>query len=83
MILAHNDSRGNAWYFRFDADRATVARIARKLVHRAVRVNSAKNNAALSRALLAEAVTIADLQAYNGATADDFAEAPNDERFIL
>ena len=83
MILAHTDSHGNDWYFRIDAPRNAVARIARKLSKKAERVAEARNNAALSRAMLAEAVQLADLQAYNGATREDFNDVPVGERFTL
>lgn len=83
MILAHRDSNGNAWYFRFNADRKTVGRIARKLFDRAMRVQRARNNNELARARLAEAVALADLQAYNTATADDYNAAKPDERYVI
>lgn len=83
MILAHLDSSGNAWYFRFNADRKTVGRIARKLFDRAIRVQRARNNDELARARLAEAVALADLQAYNTATEAEFAAATPDERYII
>lgn len=83
MILAHRDSSGNAWYFRFNADRKTVGRIARKLFDRALRVQKARNSDELARARLAEAVALADFQAYNAATADDFEAATPDERYII
>ena len=83
MILAHHDSNGNAWYFRFNADRKTVGRIARKLFDRAMRVQRARNNNELARARLAEAVALADLQAYNTATADDYNAATPDERYVI
>lgn len=83
MILAHRDSDGNAWYFRFNADRAAVGRIARRLFNRSLRVIKARDNNELARARLAEAVALADYQAYNSATAEDFAAAPSDERYII
>ena len=83
MILAHRDSHGNAWYFRFNAPRGSVQRIARNLLRKAVRVHDAKNAGALSRALLAEAVTLADYQAYNGATVEEWDAAPPSERFVI
>lgn len=83
MILAHQDSHGNEWYFRIDAPRSAVARIARKLLHKAVRVNEARNNTARARALLSEAVQIADLQAYNGVTREEFEAAPCADRFVI
>lgn len=83
MILAHQDSHGNEWFFRIDAPRSAVARIARKLLHKAVRVNEARNNTARARALLYEAVQLADLQAYNGATREDYEAALDDERFAI
>lgn len=83
MIIAHRDSHGNAWYFRFDVPRATAQRIARNLLREAVRVHDARNAAALSRALLAEAVTLADYQAYNAATAEEFDAAPPQDRFVI
>lgn len=83
MILAHTDSHGNDWYFKIDAPRPAVARVARKLTKKAERVAEARNNAALSRAMLAEAVQLADLQAYNGTTREEFNTVPTDERFVL
>lgn len=83
MILAHEDSNGNVWYFRFTASREVVARIARKLVNKAVRVKQARGGSELSRAMLAEAVALADLQAYNAATPEEWNAAPRSERFIV
>ena len=86
MILAHRDSHGNAWYFRFKANRATVARIARKLFNKAVRVERAQaagNSDELARALVDESVTLADYQAYNTASVEEWDAAPTAERFII
>lgn len=86
MILAHRDSHGNAWYFRFKANRATVARIARKLFNKAVRVQRAQTVGTpgeLARALVDESVTLADYQAYNTATAEEYEAAPASERFVI
>lgn len=88
MILAHKDSNGEPWYFRIDAPRNSVAVVARKLSRTASRVHNARytphrNNAELSRAMLAEAVALSDLQAYNGATSEDYEQAPQEQRFIL
>lgn len=88
MILAHIDSNGERWYFRIEAPRNNVAVVARKLNRAASRVRSARkephrNNAELSRAMLAEAVALSDLQAYNGATSEEFNTAPQEQRFIL
>lgn len=83
MILGHTDSHGNRWYFRFNADRATVGRIARKLFNKAVRVDHAKTAGERARALLAESVALADYQAYNGATAEEWDATPSAERFVI
>ena len=88
MVLAHIDSNGERWYFRIDAPRNTVAVVARKLQRSASRVRAARaiprnNNIGLSRAMLAEAVALSDLQAYNGATSEDYENAPQEQRFIL
>lgn len=83
MILAHTDSHGNRWFFKFNAPREAVARVARKLSHRADRVTDARNNTALARAQLAEAVAIADLQAYNGATPQEWDAAAPPDRYDL
>lgn len=80
MILRHNDSRGNTWYFRIDAQPKGVAVVARKLARAAQRVQGSKSAAELSRAILAEAVTIADLQAYNSATVEDWERTAEGER---
>ena len=86
MILAHRDSHGNAWYFRFKADRPTVARIARKLFNKAVRVQRAQDfgtASELARALVDESVTLADYQAYHTATAEEYEATPPADRFVI
>jgi len=83
MIVAHRDSHGNPWYFRVDAPRDVVARFARKLWKKASRVQTARNGNERARAMLAEAVAIADYQAYNGATVEEWNAATADERFLL
>ena len=83
MIVAHRDSHGNPWYFRFNAPRASVQRIARNLLRKAVRVTEARNSNERARALLVEAVTHADYQAYNAATVEEWNAATADERFII
>lgn len=80
MILRHNDSRGNTWYFRIEAQAKGAAVVARKLARAAQRVQEAKAPAELSRAILAEAVALADLQAYNAATNEDWQTAKEGER---
>lgn len=85
MILAHQDSNGERWYFRINGPQSGVAVVARKLNRAAARVRSARNGSRreLSRAMLAEAVALSDLQAYSPATPEEYAEAPEQERFIL
>ena len=88
MISAHKDSNGEPWYFRIDAPRNSVAVVARKLSRAAARVRAARvtgspNRCELSRAMLAEAVALSDLQAYNGVTFEDYEQAPQEQRFIL
>lgn len=83
MILAHKDSKGKAWFFRIDADRDAVARIARTFRQLAVRANQTKTVKAYSRALLAESLTLKRYAKTNGATAEEFEAAPRDERFVI
>ena len=83
MIIGHLDSYGNRWYFRVDASRDVVGRIARKLSNKASRVRGAKNNTQRARALLAEAVALSEFQAYNGATVEEWDATPKSERFVL
>ena len=83
MIIGHEDSHGNRWYFRVDASREIVGRIARKLWNKASRVRAARTNSERARALLAEAVALNDFQAYNGVTVEEWDATPHDERFVL
>lgn len=83
MILAHRDSKGAAWYFRFDADRAEVAKIARRLLTLAVRPNHTRTPREYSRALLAESLALTSYAKTNAATAEEYEGAPPDERFVI
>ena len=88
MIIAHKDSNGEPWYFHIDAPRNSVAVVARKLHRAAARVRAARiigitDGCELSRAMLAEAVALADLQAYNGTTAEEYERTPQDQRFKI
>ena len=88
MIIAHKDSNGEPWYFHIDAPRNSVAVVARKLSRSAARVRAARvlphrTNVELSRAMLAEAVALADLQAYNGTTAEEYERTPQDQRIKI